>query len=222
MLMVPSLAPLPLPDWMDHVWPTEKTMKTLNARLISIAASLMVAVPAWAGEAAHAGVDAQGVMPDKKQAMFAAITAIVLFLVVFGILAVFAWPKIVKGLDDRENKIRSEIEAAEAARQQASMALEQYQKSLAEARAEAQKMIDAAKAQMNSQINEMKAKAEVDAANLKAKALADIEAAKKQALADIYSQSSSLATQVAGKILRREVSGQDTQRFVDEALAGVR
>jgi F-type H+-transporting ATPase subunit b len=199
------------------------TMKTLNARLIPIVASLVMAVPAWAGEAASGAAGAtQDVIAAKKQGVFAGITAVVLFLVVFGILAVFAWPKIVKGLDDRENKIRSEIEAAEAARQQASMALEQYQKSLAEARSEAQKMIDAAKAQMNSQINEMKAKAEVDAANLKAKALADIEAAKKQALADIYSQSSSLATQVAGKILRREVSGQDTQRFVDEALAGVR
>ncbi|MHC4989953.1 MAG: ATP synthase F0 subunit B, partial [Planctomycetota bacterium] len=41
------------------------------------------------------------------------VTALVVFLVAFGFLAVKVWPPIVQGLDDRQRKIREEIEAAE-------------------------------------------------------------------------------------------------------------
>jgi F-type H+-transporting ATPase subunit b len=68
-----------------------------------------------------------------------AITALVVFAVVFAVLATKVWPTITKGLDERANKITGEIEAAENARKQAKDALEQYQQSLKQARAEARR-----------------------------------------------------------------------------------
>lgn len=188
-------------------------------KLSALALPFVLSTAALAGGEGHEKLAA---LPPTPAGLWTGITAIVVFIITAAFLGAVVWPKILKGLTDRENKIKSEIESAEAARMQASMALEQYQKSLAEARAEAQKMIDTAKVQMASQIAEMKAKAEGDAAALKAKAMSEIEAAKKQALSDIYTQSSTLATQVAGKILAREVNGNDSQRFVEEALAGMR
>jgi len=160
-------------------------------------------------------------LPSTNAGVATLITGLVVFTATAIFLGTVVWPKISKGLADREHKIRHEIESAEAARVQAKMALDGYEKSLAEARTQAQKMIDVAKTQMNSQVAEMKAKADTEVATMKAKAMGEIEAAKKQALSELYSQSSTLATQVAGKILRREVSGGDNQRLVDEALAGM-
>src|SRR5688572_12859314 len=73
--------------------------------------------------------------PSVNEGLITGITAIVVFLTVLAVLSVKVWPMMVKALDERAEKIRSEIEGAEQARQQAKDALEQYQRSLAEARA---------------------------------------------------------------------------------------
>ena len=53
-------------------------------------------------------------------------TAIVVFLVAFGFLYLKVWPVIVKGLDERNNKILGEIKAAEDARKQAKAAQAEF------------------------------------------------------------------------------------------------
>jgi F-type H+-transporting ATPase subunit b len=46
----------------------------------------------------------------------------------------------------------------------------------------------------------------------------EIETSKQQALAEIYEQAANLATTVAEKILRREISADDQKSLVDETL----
>src|SRR5690606_27910473 len=104
---------------------------------------------------AHAADDAHGhatlsPTPSPSEGLVTGITAIVVFLIVFGILSFKVWPLISKGLDERTEKIRSEIEAAEMAQKQAKAALEQYEKNLADARAEAQRMLSEAVAQQQA------------------------------------------------------------------------
>lgn len=176
--------------------------------------------PGHATEAPHAagGHDQVGVMPTVKQGTVVAISSIVVFAIVFGVLATTVWPRIVKGLNDREAKIREEIESAERARQQARDALEQYQKSLAEARAEAQRMLEQTKASQQALAAELKAKADVELTQMKDRARRDIEAAKRAALKEIYDAASDLATAAASKILRREVQPGDSRRLIEESL----
>lgn len=191
------------------------------SRMKAMFGGLVAGVVVVAGVPSAALAGESGPIPALNEGIGTAVAAVVVFFVCAVVLGVFVWPKISQALVEREEKIKSEIEAAEQARAQASVALEQYQRSLAEARAEAQKMIDAAKAQMGVQLTEMKLRGEAEAAALKAKTMAEIEAAKKQAISDIYGYSSTLATQVAGKILRREVGVADNVRLMDEALAGL-
>lgn len=187
-----------------------------------------LALPAFtsAALAAADGASKEGapkgeLLAPLKQGLPAMIAAFLIFGLVFFILSGKAWPGILSGLKNREAKIQGEIEAAEMARMQAKMALEQYEKSLAEARTSAQKMIADAKAQQAQQIAEQRTKAEAELAGMRAKLMNDIEAAKKAALAEIYAQSAQLATGVAGRILQREVNSGDQQRFVEEALSGL-
>lgn len=167
------------------------------------------------GEHAH---EAQGLIASVSQGVVTSVTTLVVFGLVFGVLATVVWPKILKGLKDRENKIREEIESAEMSRQQAKDALEQYQKSLADARAEATKMLDTTRAQQAQLAADLKAKADVELSAMRERALKDIETAKRAAVSELYSQSSQLAAIMAGKILRRSVTAEDSQRLLDESI----
>src|SRR5262249_31820493 len=149
-----------------------------------------------------------------KEALVPMIAALVVFTIVLAILGKFAWPRINKGLSERENKIREEIAAAEAARKQAKDALNQYEKSLADARAEAQRMLEKTKAQQQALAEELKAKADTELAAMRDRARRDIESAKRAAIGEIYEEAASAATRIAAKILQREVNARDQQRLI--------
>mgnify|MGYP000911113438 FL=1 len=171
------------------------------------------------GHGEHEVVEA---LPNVKQGIATGVTALVVFALVCAFMLAVVWPKINKGLDDRASKIRNEIEAAELAQRQARSALEQYQKNLDEARAEAQRMLDQAKAQQQAIAAELKTKADAELAMMREKARRDIESAKRAALNEIYSEASTLATSIAGKILQRELGPQDQQRLVEQSLNEMR
>lgn len=162
--------------------------------------------------------DKAGVVPTAKQGLVPAITAIVVFGIVVFIMSAVVWPKITSGLDERANKIREEIAAAEAARAQAKSALEEYESSLSQARAEAQKMLEDTKAKQAELASELKAKADRELGEMRDRAMRDIEAARKSAVADIYNESVNLATHMASKILQREVTAGDRDRMIEESL----
>lgn len=186
------------------------------------------AAAALAGDphgAAH-GHEPATAIPSVNQGVATGITALVIFIITAIFLGAVVWPKISKALEARENKIRSEIEAAELAQEQAKAALKQYEKNLAEARAEAQRMLEQTKAEQQALAADLKAKADAELAQMRERARRDIEAAKRAAIGEIYEQAVQVATIAAGKILQREVSPADQRRLVEESLnqlqAGVR
>ncbi|RMH25595.1 MAG: ATP synthase F0 subunit B [Planctomycetota bacterium] len=167
----------------------------------------------------HAGHEKVGAIPTPEQGAATGVTALVVFALAAGFLGAVVWPKLTVALDERANKIRSEIAAAEEARRQAREALEEYESNLAQARAEAQKMLEETRAQQAALAAELKAKADAELSAMRDKARIEIETAKKQALAEIYAETVNLATTMAGKILKREVSVADQQRLMEESLA---
>lgn len=167
---------------------------------------------------AHESRAAAGAIPTLTEGLVAAIVALVVFSLVFAVLALKVWPTISKGLDERANKIRDEIEAAELARKQAKEALDEYQSKLTEARAEAQRMIEQAKSQQLTVAAELKAKADAELTAMRSQAMRDIESAKKAAVSELYAQSAALATILAGKILKRSINAQDHQGLIEESL----
>lgn len=185
---------------------------------LALATPFMFAAGALAADdpAGHAPA---GVLPTVEQGIVPMIVSLLVFAVVFAILAAKVWPAISGGLRAREEKIRQAIEEAELAQQQAKEALQQYEKSLAQARAEAQKMLDDAKAQQQAIAADLKAKSDVELNAMRERAKRDIDSAKRAALAEIYAETSSLAASIAGKILQKEIRPQDQQRLVDESLA---
>ena len=146
------------------------------------------------------------------------VTALVVFLIAFGILAWKVWPTITQALDEREAKIRYEIESAEQARQQARAALAEYERNLASAREEANAMIAKAKTDAKAVADELRSRNEAELTEMKQRATREIESAKHAAISSLYSEASNLAVTIAGKILEREISPSDQKRMIDESL----
>ncbi len=146
------------------------------------------------------------------------ITAVVVFLIAFAILTVKVWPQITRGLDEREKKIRDEIAAAEAAREQAKEALAEYQANLAKARDEASAMIAKAKNDAKAVADELRSRNQAELVEMKSRAMRDIDTAKQAAISSIHNQASSLAVLIAGKILQREINESDQKTLMDESI----
>ncbi|MCK4872786.1 MAG: F0F1 ATP synthase subunit B [Phycisphaerales bacterium] len=170
-----------------------------------------------AGHATHAPEG--DVLPPWWQGAAPLLAAWIVFGAVFIVLGKTVWPKILSGLNDREQKIKQEIESAEAARRQANEALEQYQANLAEARAEAAAMIEKTRAAQRALADELHLQSERELADMKQRATQDIEAAKRAAMSEIYTLMANLATSVAGRILEREIKPEDHKALVDDALS---
>ncbi len=184
--------------------------------LSGVAACAAVAVVAPMAMAQEHAAPKAGVMDFDLVQYLAAIGV---FIVALAVLSRTAWPKISKGLEDRENKIRNEINSAEEARKRADDALKQYEKSLAEAKAEAARMIESTKAEQSRLAADLRVQAEVEITALREGAMRSIDAAKRAALAEIYDHAADLATSVASKVLDREVNAQDQQRLIEQSMA---
>lgn len=190
-------------------------MKTPASVLATLFFTLAPAATAIAAPAADG--KQQATVQDVNPVTFVA--AILVFGVAFYILSQTAWPKIVGGLEARENKIRSEIEAAEEAKKKSEEALSELDRVRSEAKAEAQKMVEATKAEQARLAADLKIEAEKELTQLRDSAMRNIEAAKRAALNEIYAESAVLATNIAEKILEREVNAEDQKRLVDQSVA---
>jgi len=149
------------------------------------------------------------------------IVAIIVFGSALFVGKTMIWPKVTEALDARDEKILSEIQAAEDARVRADQALKDYEKSLAEARAEANQLIEETKAEQSRLAAKLRSESEQELNDMRAAARRDIEAAKRAAVAEVYAEAASIGTAIAEKILEREVNAQDHQRLVEETLREV-
>lgn len=146
-------------------------------------------------------------------------TAIVVTLALFALLSTLVWPRIVRGLDERYAKIKSEIDAAEKARHEAESAQKKFEEKLRQAQEEATRTIADAQATARKVADELRAKNDAELADMKARALADINSARESAVKELNDHAVALAATMASKILRREVSAADQSRLVSESLA---
>ena len=180
--------------------------RLIPALIIAAMPTIALAAPAEGGANPFAGK------------IFQAITAAVVFLILFYLLKTKAWGPILSGLQDREAKIKADLEAAEKASRDAKQTLEDYRKQVANAQAEARQIIDKGKSDAEKVAAQLRSEVESEVATMRQRAAADIDAAKTQALNEIYAKVADLSTEIAGRILRREINANDQQQIVRESL----
>ncbi len=133
------------------------------------------------------------------------------FLIVFFILAKFAWPAIVKGLRDRENSISESLATAERVKAEMAQLQSENEALLAKAREERSQLLKEARETKDRIINEAKEQAKVEANKIVTEAQAAINAQKMAALTEVKNQVGKLVIEVSEKVLRRELGNKDAQ-----------
>lgn len=147
------------------------------------------------------------------------IPALIAFLVIWVVLAKFAWPMIVGMLDKRQETIKNNLDEAEAAKIEAQRSLEEYKKQLADARREAVGIVDEARRAGEQVKADITAQAQAQADEMIAKAKKSIEKEKLAAIADLQSSVADLSVAVAGRFIGEGLSDADQRKLIEKYVA---
>jgi F-type H+-transporting ATPase subunit b len=187
------------------------------ARALTIVASLAFAAPALAAEAEHAAAEPNLFAGDVGNAIW---TLVVFGLVVF-VLGKFAWGPILNTLQTRETFIREALEKAKRDREDAEARLREYEARLAGARAEASAIVDEGRRDAEVVKRRIEEDAKHQADQMIERAKREIQIAADTATKNLFTLSAKLATDMAAKVLGREISAQDHERLIAEGIDGL-
>ena len=149
------------------------------------------------------------------------IPACIAFLIIFFIMSKFAWPTVLKMMEDRENKIQGDLDAAEQAKTQAQTDAKAYEERLAEAEREASEIVAAAKREAEEERARILAKAQKDAAATIAKARDAVESERKKALVQLSGSVVDLSVEIASKIVGDDLTDAQHRQLAERYLAEV-
>jgi F-type H+-transporting ATPase subunit b len=183
--------------------------------LLTLAALAVSASPALAASAEHG--DPELIAPPAA-GLIPAITTLIIFCLLLVLLKKQAWGPIASGLKAREDRIRQDIANAETARKKAEATLAQYNQQLATAEGQVRELLSRAQVDAEKIATSMKMQAQHEVEEIKERATRDIDAARKSALNDIYAQAAELSTDIASKILRRNLKPDDQRDLVESSL----
>jgi len=141
------------------------------------------------------------------------------FLVVFWLLAKFAWKPILKSLKERETGIADALATAERVKLEMAQLKSENEALLAKAREERNQMLKEAKDTKDKIIADAKEAARTEAGRIITDAHASIEQQKNAALTEVKNQVGNLVIEVAEKVLRRELGNKAEQENYIKQLA---
>lgn len=139
------------------------------------------------------------------------IWTLVAFLLVFFILAKFAWPAIMKGLKEREQTIADSLATAEKVKAEMAQMKSENEALLAKAREERAQMIKEARETKDKMINDAREQAKTEANRIVAEAQQQINAQKMAAITEVKNEVGKLVLEVSQKVLRKELSTPEAQ-----------
>lgn len=180
------------------------------------------AAPTTKGE--HAGTkaaDDHGFDPLKPSGgllFWSTLTFILLFI----LLMKFAWKPILAKVEEREKKIKGDVDGAEKARAGAEATLKLHEAKLAEAAQAARDTIEAARVRAEQAAAGIAATAKAEAEATLAKARAQIESDKQRALSDIKTAVVELSMAVTREVVKRTAGQEDHAKIADDLIRHVK
>ncbi len=143
------------------------------------------------------------------------------FVIFIAIAAKFVWPIVGRGLDDRSNKIRDQLEQAARLRAEAETLLRQYEKQQKQMLKEATEIVENAKKDAKSirdtAAKDLKASLERRAAQ----AEENIARAEQQAVTDMRTHLIEVATEATRRVVAKQLEGQKDDPAITRALTAI-
>ena len=146
------------------------------------------------------------------------IWTILTFLVLLTLLAKFAWGPLLKALESRQELIRKSLDDAQQARQELERLNQESVQIIRAARAEAESIISQSRSAGDRLREEIKQKARSEGAAILRNAERQIQLETVRAVQQIRREAVDLSVMIASKIIGRNISKEDNERLIEEAL----
>jgi F-type H+-transporting ATPase subunit b len=146
---------------------------------------------------------------------------IVVLVILFFFTKKWPIPQINKALTDRQEKIRSSLEAADAARAEAAAADDARDKVLAEAREQARGIVAGAQATSDQLKAEAAGRAQTEYDRIVATAQGEVAGARQRAIDEASARIGEIVFELVEKIVAREVDQSTHDDLVREAVATI-
>ena len=145
----------------------------------------------------------------------------VVFIALFFALKKFAWPSILKMTEERERKIKHQLEEAERMNAEAKAALEEHKKLLAGAKSQATTLLNEAKqvAQQERDVLLHKTREEQD--QMLDRAKREIQAERERAVQDLRRDAVDLSLAAASKLIEQRLDNDSNRKLVSDYLGSI-
>ena len=150
------------------------------------------------------------------------IWTIITFLLLFYVLAKFAWKPLLSMLEERENLIKRSLSDAETAREELQKINLESEAIITKARTEAQSILSDGKAAAEKIKDDTVAKAREEASKIRKEAKQQIKAEKDRAISDIKKEVVDLSLNVAEKLIKKNISEKDNTSLIEESLEKIK
>ena len=135
-----------------------------------------------------------------------------------GALTYFLYDPITEMLDQREKKIKNDLDHAKARKHEAEKLKEKYEAELKKARGKAQDIVDEAERRGKKKAKEIIDNARDEAELLKENKLKEIDQAKRDALDQIRNEVASISIMAANKLLREELDRNKHEKLINQYI----
>ncbi len=187
-------------------------MLTLRAgRSAGWLAGLLVALPALAAEESGAARLFEGGIGNS-------IITLIIFAIVVTVLGKYAWPRLIRTLDERESQIRGALEQARQERIEADRLLAEYRRQIDQAREQATAIVEEGRRDAAEVRRRIQEEARREAQEMIERARREILLARDAAIKELYDRSADLAVELASGIIAKSLTGEDHRRLVSETL----
>ena len=146
------------------------------------------------------------------------VTHLLSFIILMIVLKIFLYKPIVNMLDQRSQRIRESLEAAERAREESAASQEEVQEQLEAARAEGQQLIASAREVAGRFREEETAKVRQEIEAERSRATANIQRERDTAIEQLRSEFADLAITAAERVVERSLDQQAHQDIIDHVL----
>jgi F-type H+-transporting ATPase subunit b len=149
------------------------------------------------------------------------IWTILTFLVLLWLLAKFAWRPLLQSLESRQELIRKSLDDAQEAKRELERLHVESAQILKEARVQADSIISQTRSDGERLREEMRQKARAEADTIVRTAERQIQLETARALQQIRHEAADLSVMIASKLLQRNLSKEDNERLIEDALKQV-
>ena len=140
------------------------------------------------------------------------------FLILVAFLRAVAYKPVARLLQQRSDKIRNDLDKAEADRKAAEQTLADYKVQLADAHKKAQDIVDKANITARQEHDAAVAETRKEIERMKQTAQAEIENERNRAFEDMKSQIVTLSLAAASKVVSKNIDTKENDKLVNEFI----